>query len=286
ERVMRTFHGIARVALSLLLGILLSSFEGSRAAAATANGRRVRPQAASKADVRKPNIEKQNVSTKESAAASKSNRTSSAKTPAAKASLAKSSLRKNRETPAPRRELPTEYTISLVTNAPDADIAIDGDSMGRAGKDGRLIARIKPGRHSVSVTHPQYRSLLRPIDVGPGLTEVNFNLEEMIKPAVVKEVAPPSPPVASEPPPKPAPSVDSIFKRFLESSQPDAVSADDWKEVLSQTEKALARDAGNQQLKARVFFVHGQRAYLQGELTLALIAFNDALHATPDLALA
>src|SRR6185436_15320812 len=108
-----------------------------------------------------------------------------------------------RESAAPRRELPTEYTISLITNAPDADISIDGDSLGRAGKDGKLIAKIKPGRHSVSVTHPQYRSLLRPIDVGPGLTELSFNLEEMIKPASPKETAPASLAVTPEPPPKP-----------------------------------------------------------------------------------
>jgi tetratricopeptide (TPR) repeat protein len=216
---------------------------------------------------RKPNIEAQDENTADPKTAPKATSSRSTKT------------RKVRET---RRELPSDYAVVLATNAPEADIQVDGDNVGKAGKDGKLPTRIKPGRHTVTVTHAKFRSLTRPIDIGPGLTEINFHLEEVSAP-IARDSTPPALP---EPPAKPAPSADSIMKKFTESQRPDAVTIDEWKEVQTQSEKALSTDPNNAQLKARMLFAHGQRDYLRGEYTLALVAFNESIQTSSDFGLA
>src|SRR5262249_49086822 len=102
--------------------------------------------------------------------------------------------------------------------------------------------------------------------------------------AIARDTAPSG--VGSEPVTKPAPSADSIMKRFLDSQQTDAVTTDEWREVQQQSEKALSTDPNNAQLKARMLFAHGQRDYLRGEYTLALVAFNESAQTASDFGLA
>src|SRR5262245_58885745 len=65
--------------------------------------------------------------------------------PAPKATSARPTKTASRKAKETRRELPSDYAVVLATNAPEADIQVDGDTVGKAGKDGRLPTRIKPG---------------------------------------------------------------------------------------------------------------------------------------------
>ena len=234
----------------------------------------------SKQDQHRPNIEKQNDQ--------KSNDEAKASSAAKDGKVARSSPpapRATRKKPAEtHRKLPSEYTLTLAANVPEADVIVDGEKLGTTGKDGRLKTPMKAGRRTVTVVHPDYRSVSKPIDVGPGLVEVSFQLEERVKPVAMKEVATSPPP--SLPEPGSAASADSILQRFIETPRPDVVSTDEWKDVLSQSEKNLARDPKNVQAKCRMLFAQGQLAYDRREYTLALVAFTEAIQNYPDYALA
>jgi tetratricopeptide (TPR) repeat protein len=200
--------------------------------------------------------------------------------PAPRSRRARASSPKAREN-ATARKLPSEYTLTFVTNVPDADVAVDGEPLGKAGKNGRLTVKVPSGRHNVTVAHPRYQSKSKPVDIGPGLTEIGFQLEEIPPPPAVAEAAPPpaTPPEAS----KPAVDIDAVFKRFLGGSEPNTVSADEWKEVAEFAEKSLATDRSGK-LRPRMLFAHGQAQFQRAQYTLALVAFTESTQAAPDFA--
>jgi tetratricopeptide (TPR) repeat protein len=165
---------------------------------------------------------------------------------------------------------------------PDADVAVDGEPLGKAGKNGRLTAKVKSGRHNVTVAHPRYVSKSKPVDIGPGLEEIAFQLEEIPKPSTVAEVSSP-PATPPEPAPRPAIDIDAVFKRFMDGWEPNTVSADEWREVAEFAEKSLATDR-SPKLRARMLFAHGQAQYQRAQYTLALVAFNESSQAAPDFA--
>jgi tetratricopeptide (TPR) repeat protein len=83
---------------------------------------------------------------------------------------------------------------------------------------------------------------------------------------------------------KPVVSAEEIIKRFLDSRSPDAITEAEWKEVLSQSEKVLAQQSNNTEVKARMLFSHGQLAYEKGDHAVALVAFNEATKIQPNFA--
>jgi tetratricopeptide (TPR) repeat protein len=229
--------------------------------------------AASFSQTRRPNIEKNNISVVKDTAPTKVKTEAKVSSGPAKGAA--------RSYPASRPSRPREQTLTFTTNVSGSDVFLDGEKLGRTDHTGKLTTKVKHGRYFVSATHPDYRDHSKTIDVGPGLTDISFKLEP---PAVVAPKPTYVPPVVEPPKPapvvetnvKPAVSAEEIIKRFLDSRSPGAITEDEWKEVLSQSEKALAQQVNNTQVKARMLFAHGQLAYEKGDHAIALVAFNEA----------
>lgn len=233
---------------------------------------------------RRPNIERLNGETA-SPKSSKSNKTDSA-TRSSRSKSRKDGQRDGNATNAAA----TEYPLTFVCSQPGTDIFVDGVKVGTAGEDGRLKVKLAPGRHIAKASRPQFREMTKHIDVGPGSAEIGFNLETVSPPATFKPVsavtsAPPTESASKSTPPA-APAAETIIERFMDNLQNSSVTVDDWKEVLSQSEKALAQEPSNSLIKARKLFAHGQLAYLDNEHAIALVAFNEATKARSDFGLA
>jgi tetratricopeptide (TPR) repeat protein len=244
---------------------------------------------ASQSQTRRPNIEKNNISV------SKDTGTTKAKAePKASSRPAKGAAKSSPTTGRAGRY--KEQTLTFTTNVSGSDVFLDGEKLGRTDFAGKLTTKVKHGRYFVSAQHPDYREHSKTIDVGPGLTDISFNLEAIAVAPPKQTPAAPKPtslvtavePAKTEPAAeiiaKPTVSAEEIIRRFLDSRSPDVVTEADWKEVLSQSEKALAQQASNTQIKARMLFAHGQLAYLKGDYAIALVAFNEATKAQPNLA--
>src|SRR5205085_8890284 len=72
---------------------------------------------------------------------------------------------------------PREQTLTFTTNVAGSEVFLDGEKIGKTDLTGKLTTKVKHGRYFASATHPDYRENSKPIDVGPGLTDIGFKLE-------------------------------------------------------------------------------------------------------------
>lgn len=208
----------------------------------------------------------------------------------------------NKPTDAPRngnrrrqRAAPAAATlldVVFTTDLPDSDIFLNppggtSQKLGKTDAEGKLSYKLPRGSHSVTVSHIGQRTERSQIDVRPGNTNFSFN------------VALPTPQantVAAKPEETPAPAddaatkeaetanaVEEIIKRHLDAQQTANVSASDWQLVETYNTAGAEKDPANAQLKARALFAQGQLAYLRGDYAGALVAFNKAVLAEPEL---
>jgi tetratricopeptide (TPR) repeat protein len=82
-------------------------------------------------------------------------------------------------------------------------------------------------------------------------------------------------------PAPPPPSADDIIRRFIDPKETNKLSAEDWNEVILQSEEALRKEPTNIQILARLHLARGQVAYLNRNYAESLSEFNRAIEALP-----
>lgn len=205
----------------------------------------------------------------------------------------------NKQTDAPRtgnrrRQRPAVplLQVNFTTDLPDSEIFLNlpggrKEPLGKTDDKGKLVKQLPRGSHSITVSHIGHRTERLEIDVRPGNTDFSFN---------VALPTPKAAEVASKNDETPAPAEDTaakeaeaanvaeeVVKRHLDAQQTAGLTADDWKLVETQTNAGLEKDPGNAHLKALLLFAQGQLAYLRDDHPGALVAFNKAVLAEPEL---
>lgn len=196
---------------------------------------------------------------------------------------------RRRQRPAPAPPLEVVFTTDL----PESDIFLNppGGSPQKLGKtdaEGKLSYKLPRGSHSVTVSHIGQRTERQQIDVRPGNTNFSFNVAlptPKASPEEAKTEATPAPAddAAAKEAESAANAVEEIIKRHLDAQQTGNVSASDWQLVETYNTAGSEKDPTNTQLKARALFAQGQLAYLRGDYAGALVAFNKAVLAEPEL---
>ena len=179
----------------------------------------------------------------------------------------------------PRRPAaPATLAVTLQTGQPGTEVFLgrdpaSGQRLGRSGADGRLLARLPRGRHTVSAVRDGARAVSQQIDVQPGRT--TFTLDPEGAGAGADEGAAPS-----------ASTADEVFKRFLDPRRTDGVTLADWQLAEAQTAAAYQQNSVDPLNAAQAMFARGQVAFLRGDSATALVAFNQAALTLPKSALA
>jgi tetratricopeptide (TPR) repeat protein len=182
--------------------------------------------------------------------------------------------------------------VVFTTDLPDSDIFLNSpggtaQKLGKTDAEGKLTVKLPRGSHSVTVSHIGQRTERLQIDVRPGNTNFSF---------IVALPTPQANAVAAKPDETPAPvddaaakeaeaanAVEEVIKRHLDAQQTGNVSASDWQLVETYNNAGLEKDPANTNHKARALFAQGQLAYLRGDYAGALVAFNKAVLAEPEL---
>ncbi|HEX8455916.1 MAG TPA: tetratricopeptide repeat protein [Pyrinomonadaceae bacterium] len=198
------------------------------------------------------------------------------------------SRRRQRATPA---AAPLE--VVFTTDLPESDVFLNSPGGGRPQKlgktdgEGKLAVKLPRGTHSVTVSHIGHRTERSDIEVRPGNTNFSFSvaLPEPKADTVAAKAEPTPTPVedAAEKEAAAAAAAEETVKRYLDAQQSANVTASDWQLFATHTNSALEKDSGNASLKARSLFAQGQLDYLRGDYPNALVAFNRAVLAAPDL---
>ncbi|HEY0100558.1 MAG TPA: tetratricopeptide repeat protein [Pyrinomonadaceae bacterium] len=197
---------------------------------------------------------------------------------------------RRRQRPAPAAAL---LEVVFTTDMPDSDIFLNSpggtpQKLGKTDADGKLSYKLPRGSHSVTVSHIGQRTERQQIDVRPGNTNFSFNVAlptPKASPEEAKTDATPAPAddTAAKEAESAANAVEEIIKRHLDAQQTANVSASDWQIVETYNTSASEKDPANKQLRARALFAQGQLAYLRGDYPGALVAFNKAVLAEPEL---
>ncbi len=192
---------------------------------------------------------------------------------------------RRKRTPAPRPAPPgataataAPLEVTFYTGLAEADVYLNQSptamqKLGRSGADGRLVARLPRGLHTVTASRPGSRVERRQIDVRPGSTTFIFNLSESPNAPVGSNVAAPL-------------TAGDVFKRHLDPKQTDAVTVAEWQLAQAETAAAFAANPLDPQLEAQALYARGQLAFLRRDFARAIIDFNTAALKLPSSALA
>jgi tetratricopeptide (TPR) repeat protein len=194
-----------------------------------------------------------------------------------------------------QRAAPAAALLDVVftTDLPDSDIFLNSpggtsQKLGKTDAEGKLSYKLPRGSHSVTVSHIGQRTERLQIDVRPGNTNFSVNValptpKASPEEAKTAETPAPADDAAAKEAESAANAVEDVFKRHLDAQQTTNVSASDWQLVETYNTTASEKDPANKQLKARSLFAQGQLAYLRGDYAGALVAFNKAVLAEPEL---
>ncbi|HKF58988.1 MAG TPA: tetratricopeptide repeat protein [Blastocatellia bacterium] len=174
--------------------------------------------------------------------------------------------------------LPDDYEMTFISSAPEADVFLDGSKLGTTDQDGKLKTRITPGRHIIKATRSEFGQVVEPIDVGPGLHEIHLSLAPV--PAHASESIQPTAPALKEPP---RIDPETLTGPVVALAQNDSATEADWYGLLIRSQQALDQHPDSSRAKYCVLVAKGQIAYRRGDFSLALVAFNEAATAQPDL---
>jgi len=172
-----------------------------------------------------------------------------------------------------------QFSVTIISDVPGAEIYVDDTWVGTTDGSKKLTTRLKKGQHKITASRKGYETQAGTISV--------FSNEVTHSISLGKPLAPPVEPIAkAEPTPAPAPSPpppspDDIIKRFISPKEASTVSADDWKEVIAQSERALRAEPTNPQLSARLHLARGQLAYVKKNYAESLSEFNRAIEVMP-----
>jgi len=190
------------------------------------------------------------------------------------------------ETAAPVARTAVGLSVTFVANEPEVEFTVLGTRgkmllRGRTGPDNRFSTKLSPGKYTVSMSRggrlPRFQ---QQVSVSRDITTFNFNFPARPKEAEEPGVAE-SAEAEAAPTPTPAPTPlparpEAVIRNFLDPKQTENVSAEDWRQVLSQTRDALQHEPNNKQLKGRELFVTGYLEYLAGNYEAALASFRQA----------
>ena len=205
--------------------------------------------------------------------------------------------------PAKRRSNPgPPLDVTFTTDVPEADIFLNlpgmkAQKLGRTGTDGKLTIRLPRGPHSITASRVGQRIQRQQIEVRPDNTSFTFHLSlpsgsanpEAADTEVAKQEEPTTPAESDDAAAKETPSskepsgAEDVIQRYLDAKETESVTPNDWLLVQTQTNAALEKEPDNQQLKAQALFAQGQLAYVRNDYANALVAFNKAALAQPDL---
>lgn len=193
---------------------------------------------------------------------------------------------RRKRTPAPRAATPTAppapaapLEVTFYTGLADADVYLNQSptamqKLGRSDADGRLVARLPRGMHTITASRPGSRVERRQIEVRPGSTTFVLNLS----------LPAPNGPVGSN---VAAPvTAGDVFRRYLDPKQTDAVTVAEWQLAQAETAASFAANPLDPQLEAQALFARGQLAFLRRDFARAIIDFNTAALKLPSSALA
>lgn len=193
---------------------------------------------------------------------------------------------RRKRTPAPRPGAPVEtqaqaapLEVIFYTGLAEADVYLNQSptamqKLGRSGADGRLVARLPRGLHTVTASRPGSRVERRQIDVRPGSTTFVLNLSESASASPVgANVAAPV-------------TAGDVFRRYLDPKRTDAVTAAEWQLAQAETAAAFAANPLDPQIEAQALYARGQLAFLRRDFTRAIIDFNTAALKLPTSGLA
>lgn len=175
---------------------------------------------------------------------------------------------------------PNESSVTVFSDVPGTEVSIDGTVVGKIDETKKLTTKVKKGAHKLTVSLQGYNPNSMIISVAAERSAHTLNLGKPIPaptpaPTPVAKVEPVPAPAA--PPP---PSADEIIQRFVNPKETTQVTAEDWQQVLAQTEESLKKES-NSQLTARVHLARGQQSYLKRNYAEALSEFNRAIEALP-----
>lgn len=181
--------------------------------------------------------------------------------------------------PAPAATPVPPLEVTFYTGLAEADVFLNQSptvmqKLGRSGADGRLVARLPRGTHTVTASRPGSRIERRRIDVRPGSTSFVLNLSNAAGASPVgSNVAAPL-------------TAGDVFRRYLDPKQTDGVTAAEWQLAQSETAAAFAANPLDPQTEAQALFARGQLSYLRRDFARALTDFNTAALKLPTSALA
>lgn len=198
------------------------------------------------------------------------------------------------ENAAPGGRAAVGLSVTFVANEPEVEITVLGSRgkvllRGRTGADHKFTTKISPGAYTISLTRagrlPRFQQQISVLRDNTTLT-LNFPFrpkESEEERAAAEAKAAPTPAPAPAPPPV---SPEVVIKNFLDPKETEAVTVEDWQQVLTQTRASLQQEPNNRQLKGRELLASGQIDYLRGSYDDALSSFKQAAPlstAAPDL---
>ncbi|HVF55259.1 MAG TPA: tetratricopeptide repeat protein [Pyrinomonadaceae bacterium] len=190
-----------------------------------------------------------------------------------------------RPAPGPRPTSPRQpatLSVTFVTGQPNSEIYLRRDDsrlyrLGVTGPDGKLVTRLARGPHDVTASRLGYGMQRQQVEVRPGSTTFTFNLSKASTggAGVAVGASVGAPATASE-----------IIGRFLDPKLTDSLTPADWQRAQAQAEAAYAQNSLEPQLEAQALFTRGQVAFVGGDYSGAIVAFNNAALVMPNSALA
>ncbi len=175
-----------------------------------------------------------------------------------------------------------QSTVTIVSDVPGTEIAIDGTLVGKIGESKRLTTKVKKGQHKATASLKGYNSQSITISVFAERSTHTISLGRPIPaPAPLPTPIATAMPTPEPPPSPPPPSPDEIIRRFINPSETNKLGSEDWKEVIAQSEETLKIDQANAQVIARLHLARGQVAYLSRNYAESLSEFNRAIDALP-----
>lgn len=225
--------------------------------------------------------------------------------PAAPAAPAKPARTRTQRTGTGRvRVRPLQLDVTFMTDVPNVDIFLITQNayypkLGQTGPDGKLLAKLPQGAHTISASRSGYPARRQQIEVRSDKTLFTISLKnETITSTSAAQTdsmwltyfpAAPKPSEKSGATRENAggpSSAKGVFEFYLDPKQTDKVTAADWQRVQAESSEVLSQDPSNVQAKAQKLFADGQLAYLQANYVEAVGAFNSAALVKPDSALA
>ncbi|HEV2764299.1 MAG TPA: tetratricopeptide repeat protein, partial [Pyrinomonadaceae bacterium] len=193
------------------------------------------------------------------------------------------------------RPAPPPVEVTFTTDVPDAEIFLNASgrqqSLGRTDSEGRLTTRLARGTHQVIASRIGYRIQRQQIDVRPDNNSFRINLSLPTPPP--KPEATPEPTADATPTPEPADTTPpsekvlndaaELTRRYLDPRETAGVTEAEWTALLGLVGSARSKEPDNPQLNALALLAEGQVAYLKQDFASALVAFNKAVRAQPDL---